>query len=131
MTLDVSNLMKGIIEKNIVISHMDSVGVLVCQTLKLPSKISSKIKKQYGEMFLNDANYIIAFKNTPVGFNTSMKKKILKLMKNSFENSIVTDFEVGDLIDLHVAIKSDVEKTDDSEDSVIPDYLFVKITLKK
>ena len=50
MTLDVSNLMKGIIEKNIVISHMDSVGVLVCQTLKLPAKISSKIKKQYGEI---------------------------------------------------------------------------------
>jgi hypothetical protein len=131
MILDISKFLTNILEKEMTISHLDTISVFVCMVHQLPKKISTKIKMQYGSTFLDDANYIISFKNNPIGFKSADKKKLLKLIKLIFAESSPIEIDVSNLYDLFTSIKDDVEVADESADSVLPEYMFIKLTLKK
>ena len=112
MTLKISRFLTDAIEKQAKISHFD-YAVQVGKPDKMKGDWKQKILAQFGELFLNDANYVIMTKVD--GSDDKLVKKFSDLIANVLDTEIPSS-DVKKL-DLGVETKSDDNDNDDDDDA--------------
>ena len=127
MTLKISRLLTDTLEKQAKISHLD-YAVQVGKPDKMKGDWKQKILSQFGELFLNDANYVIMTKVD--GSDDKLVKKFSDLIANVLDTEIPSS-DVKKL-DLGVETKSDDNDDDDDvEQEPSSDVvLLIKLTTK-
>ena len=127
MTLKISRFLTDAIEKQAKISHFD-YAVQVGKPDKMKGDWKQKILSQFGELFLNDANYVIMTKVD--GSDDKLVKKFSDLIANVLDTEIPSS-DVKKL-DLGVETKSDDNDDDDDiEQEPSSDVvLLIKLTTK-
>lgn len=130
MTLALDKWLVNLIYKECKIAHRQ-VKVWGGKTSKLKAAIKTQITDEYGETFLDDANYVLFFKGTLLNEVNGLKKlfSTVNTALGKDANSLTeSDFK---------KITSKIASTDiDNENNKLEankeelDYLFVKITLK-
>ena len=127
MTLKISRFLTDAIEKQAKISHFD-YAVQVGKPDKMKGDWKQKILSQFGELFLNDANYVIMTKVD--GSDDKLVKKFSDLIANVLDTEIPSS-DVKKL-DLGVETKSDDnDDNDDVEQEPSSDVvLLIKLTTK-
>lgn len=127
MTLKISRFLTDAIEKQAKISHFD-YAVQVGKPDKMKGDWKQKILAQFGELFLNDANYVIMTKVD--GSDDKLVKKFSDLIANVLDTEIPSS-DVKKL-DLGVETKSDDNDDDDDvEQEPSSDVvLLIKLTTK-
>ena len=113
MTLKISRFLTDAIEKQAKISHFD-YAVQVGKPDKMKGDWKQKILAQFGELFLNDANYVIMTKVD--GSDDKLVKKFSDLIANVLDTEIPSS-DVKKL-DLGVETKSDDNDDNDDDDDV-------------
>lgn len=129
MTLKISRFLTDAIAKQAKISHFN-YGISVGKPDKMKQEWKAKVLEQFGELFLNDANYVIMAKVD--GTDDKLVKKFTELV------STVLDTEVpsSDVKKLDLGAtpkKSDDDDEEGGEDEVEPSsdvVLLVKLTTK-
>lgn len=129
MTLKISRFLTDAIEKQAKISHFDYV-VQVGKPAKMKAEWKEKILAQFGELFLNDANYVIMTKVD--GTDDKLVKKFNDLIANVLDTEVPTS-DVKKL-DLGMESKADTDD-EDGEDEVKKEpssdvVLLIKLTTK-
>lgn len=129
MTLKISRFLTDAIEKQAKISHFDYV-VQVGKPDKMKSDWKLKILDQFGELFLNDANYVIMSKVD--GSDDKIIKKFTELIANVLDTEIPSS-DVKKL-DLGLSKAKDTDD-EDGEDEQIEEpssdiVLLIKLTTK-
>lgn len=80
MTLDIKALLKNLLKKQMSIQHF-MAKTEVFSTTAIPSRIKSKIKDEFGEQYLEDANYIVFFRGE---VDKDGMKKLFNLTNKAF-----------------------------------------------
>lgn len=80
MTLDIKALLKNLLKKQMSIQHF-TAKTEVFSTAAIPSRIKSKIKDEFGEQYLEDANYIVFFRGE---VDKDGMKKLFNLTNKAF-----------------------------------------------
>lgn len=136
MTLDLRKYLENLIKREAKISHF-AVKVSAGKTNKLKGNIVAEIKNKYGELFLNDANYILFFtkqdewtdKDIQKLFDLTdraLGKDANKLSKSDFKKLEFGNSKENDIDDL-----DDMDSDEMQEPmSSVQTTLFVKVTLK-
>lgn len=138
MTLDLKKYIENLIKKEAKISHF-SVKVSAGKTEKIKGKFAAAIKSSYGELFLNDANYVLFFtrpegwsdKDTQKAFeltDRALGKDANKLSKADFKKLDLGSASVSDDTDNDLDDEMSEELTSVQDDNV--ETLFVKVTIK-
>lgn len=139
MTLDIKKYFKNLIEKEAKISHFQ-VKVDAGKTLKMRKSYETAIEKEYGEGFLQDADYILFFERDESWdadgikklfelTNRALGKDANMLSKNDFQ-MLPSVGEVGTDSDDEIP-DEDIESTEQSEDDTTEsNIVFLKITIK-
>ena len=124
MTLKISRFLTDAIEKQAKISHFD-YAVQVGKPDKMKGDWKQKILAQFGEVFLNDANYVIMTKVD--GSDDKLVKKFSDLIANVLDTEIPSS-DVKKL-DLGVETKSDDNDDDDDVEQEPSSDIVLLITL--
>lgn len=132
MTLKISRFLTDAIKKQAKISHFD-YDVQVGKPDKMKGEWKEKILAQFGELFLNDANYVIMTKVD--GSDDKLVKKFTDLIANVLDTEIPSaDVKKLDLAN-EPETTSDDDDADDEEDAA-PEktssdmVLLIKLTTK-
>ena len=80
MTLDVKALLKNLLKKQMSIQHF-TAKTDVFSTSAVPKRIKDKIKDEFGEQFLADANYVVFFRGE---VDKDGMKKLFNLTNKAF-----------------------------------------------
>ena len=80
MTLDVKVLLKNLLKKQMSIQHF-TAKTDVFAVGAIPKRIKDKIKDEFGEQFLLDANYVVFFRGD---INKEGMKKLFNLTNKAF-----------------------------------------------
>lgn len=130
MTLDIRKYLANLIKKEAKISHFQT-GIQAGKTSKLRPDFAAAIREEYGDMFLEDADYIIFFtKNDPwsdANIKTAFEftdralgKDANKLSKNDFKALPLQAKEQP----------SDEENAEASVQDAGSHTVFIKVTIK-
>ena len=96
MVLDISKYIENLIRKEMKVSHFNG-SVRVGKTSKLKSIYVQAIKSQYGDSFLQDADYIAIFMKDDA--DSSSMKKLFELVNRALgkdaNNMTQSDFKVA------------------------------------
>ena len=134
MVLDIPRYLENLISKEMKVSHFNGkVKVGKAEKLKLANK--QLIQRQYGESFLQDANYIAIF--TQDEADDSSMKKLFELVNRALGK----DANNMNQSDFKIAKAEDVEASPDDEDDesgeeppeqtkATASFVFMKITIK-
>lgn len=129
MVLDISKYIENLIRKEMKVSHFNG-SVRVGKTSKLKSIYVQAIKSQYGDSFLQDADYIAIFMKDDA--DGSSMKKLFELVNRALgkdaNNMTQSDFKVANGQEAH-----DNEGEDDKEveqNTSTSGFVFMKITVK-
>lgn len=129
MVLDISKYIENLIRKEMKVSHFNG-SVRVGKTSKLKSIYVQAIKSQYGDSFLQDADYIAIFMKDDA--DGSSMKKLFELVNRALgkdaNNMTQSDFKVANGQEAH-----DDEGEDDKEveqNTSTSGFVFMKITVK-
>ena len=109
MTLKISRFLTDAIEKQAKISHFD-YAVQVGKPDKMKGDWKQKILAQFGELFLNDANYVIMTKVD--GSDDKLVKKFSDLIANVLD----TEIPSSDVKKLDLGVETKSDDNDDDED---------------
>lgn len=95
MTLDISQFILRAINKEFNISHVENVKILCMSKFtftssKKSAKLVKNIKSEYGETFLEDANYVLLFKTETDGFGDRLKDIIFRAVNRALGNAANT-----------------------------------------
>ena len=80
MTLDVKALLKNLLKKQMSIQHF-TAKTDVFAVGAVPKRIKDKIKEEFGDQFLLDANYVVFFRGD---INKDGMKKLFNLTNKAF-----------------------------------------------
>ena len=80
MTLDIKALLKNLLKKQMSIQHF-TAKTDVFGAGAIPKRIKDKIKEEFGEQFLLDANYVVFFRGD---INKEGMKKLFNLTNKAF-----------------------------------------------
>ncbi len=80
MTLDVKTLLKNLLKKQMSIQHF-TAKTDVFSAAAIPSRIKTKIKDEFGEQYLEDANYVVFFRGE---VDKDGMKKLFNLTNKAF-----------------------------------------------
>lgn len=83
MTLDIKVLLKNLLKKQMSIQHF-TAKTEVFSSRAIPSRIKRKIKAEFGDQFLLDANYVVFFRG-------NIGKEELKKLFNLTNNALGED----------------------------------------
>ena len=111
MTLKISRFLTDAIEKQAKISHFD-YAVRVGKPDKMKGEWKEKVLAQFGELFLNDANYVIMTKVD--GSDEKLVKKFTELIANVLDTEVPSS-DVKKL-DLGIESKADTDDEDGEEE---------------
>lgn len=118
MTLDIAKWMTSSIKMQQSISH-NTTSFKVYKRKAIPSRITDKLMSEFGEIFLNDADYVVFFKKDDLDFTEKDKAKLFQLLDKALGKGS------------NMLNKTDFESFSDGDDEESgPFYQFVKITLK-
>ena len=130
MVLDISKYIENLIKKEMKVSHFNG-SVRVGKTTKLKSIYVQAIKSQYGDSFLQDADYIAIFMQDDA--DSSSMKKLFDLVNRALgkdaNNMTQSDFKVA-------KGQEDYDDEEGEEDEEVEqktsslDFVFMKITVK-
>ena len=124
MTLKISRFLTDAIEKQAKISHFD-YAVQVGKPDKMKGDWKQKILAQFGELFLNDANYVIMTKVD--GSDDKLVKKFSDLIANVLD----TEIPSSDVKKLDLGVETKSDDNDDVEQEPSSDVvLLIKLTTK-
>ena len=112
MTLKISRFLTDAIEKQAKISHFDYT-VQVGKPDKMKGDWKQKILDQFGELFLNDANYVIMSKVD--GSDDKLVKKFTELIANVLDTEVPSS-DVKKL-DLGLSKAKDTDDEDGEEET--------------
>ena len=112
MTLDVKALLKNLLKKQMSIQHF-TAKTDVFAVGAVPKRIKDKIKEEFGDQFLLDANYVVFFRGD---INKDGMKKLFNLTNKAFGEDANRLVE-GDFkrISFAVASSTEEEPKDDEE----------------
>ena len=112
MTLDVKALLKNLLKKQMSIQHF-TAKTDVFAVGAIPKRIKDKIKEEFGDQFLLDANYVVFFRGD---INKDGMKKLFNLTNKAFGEDANRLVE-GDFKRISFAVDSstDEEPKDDEE----------------
>lgn len=112
MTLDVKALLKNLLKKQMSIQHF-TAKTDVFAVGAVPKRIKDKIKEEFGDQFLLDANYVVFFRGD---INKDGMKKLFNLTNKAFGEDANRLVE-GDFkrISFTVDSSTDEEPKDDEE----------------
>lgn len=128
MTLKISRFLTDAIEKQAKISHFD-YAVQVGKPDKMKGDWKQKILDQFGELFLNDANYVVMSKVD--GSDEKLVKKFTELIANVLDTEVPSS-DVKKL-DLGLSKAKDTDDEDGEEPKEEPSsdvILLIKLTTK-
>lgn len=128
MTLKISRFLTDAIDKQAKISHFD-YAVQVGKPDKMKGDWKQKILEQFGDLFLNDANYVIMTKVD--GTDDKLVKKFTELIANVLDTEVPSS-DVKKL-DLGLSKAKDTDDDDDEEVEQEPSsdvVLLIKLTTK-
>ena len=111
MTLKISRFLTDAIEKQAKISHFD-YAVRVGKPDKMKGEWKEKVLAQFGELFLNDANYVIMTKVD--GSDEKLVMKFTELIANVLDTEVPSS-DVKKL-DLGIESKADTDDEDGEEE---------------
>lgn len=80
MTLDVKTLLKNLLKKQMSIQHF-TAKTDVFSAAAIPGRIKTKIKDEFGEQYLEDANYVVFFRGD---VDKDGMKKLFNLTNKAF-----------------------------------------------
>ena len=80
MTLDIKALLKNLLKKQMSIQHF-TAKTDVFAVGAVPKRIKDKIKEEFGDQFLMDANYVVFFRGD---INKDGMKKLFNLTNKAF-----------------------------------------------
>lgn len=80
MTLDIKALLKNLLKKQMSIQHF-TAKTEVFSAGAIPKRIKNKIKEEFGDQFLLDANYVVFFRGD---INKEGMKKLFNLTNKAF-----------------------------------------------
>ena len=127
MGLDISKYIENLIKKEMKVSHFNG-SVRVGKTAKLKPIHVQAIKSQYGDSFLQDADYIAIFMQDDDD-NSSMKKLfdlVNRALGKDANNMTQFDFKVAKGQEAH----DDEEGEEVEQKASTSDFVFMKITVK-
>ena len=146
MVLDIAKYFQNLIKKEMKVSHFNGT-VSVGKAEKFKKIYKKAIQRQYGESFLQDANYIAIFQQDAA--DTSSMKNLFNLVNRALgkdaNNMTQADFKSISLEDQDSADDTDVDDTDvdntdvddtadDSQlkenEEIVKSFVFMKITVK-
>ena len=112
MTLDIKALLKNLLKKQMSIQHF-TAKTDVFAVEAVPKRIKDKIKEEFGDQFLLDANYVVFFRGD---INKDGMKKLFNLTNKAFGEDANRLVE-GDFKRISFAVDSstDEEPKDDEE----------------
>jgi hypothetical protein len=112
MTLDVKALLKNLLKKQMSIQHF-TAKTDVFAVGAVPKRIKDKIKEEFGDQFLLDANYVVFFRGD---INKDGMKKLFNLTNKAFGEDANRLVE-GDFkrISFATASSTEEEPKDDEE----------------
>lgn len=112
MTLDIKTLLKNLLKKQMSIQHF-TAKTDVFAVGAVPKRIKDKIKEEFGDQFLLDANYVVFFRGD---INKDGMKKLFNLTNKAFGEDANRLVE-GDFKRISFAVDSstDEEPKDDEE----------------
>lgn len=132
MTLDISKYLENLIKKEAKISHF-AVAISAGKASSIKSEFSAMIRKDNGDTYLQDANYLVFFSKSDA-WSSEDKSKIFDLVNRALgkdaNNMTKSDFkELG-----QAASAIDVDDDSDAEETAVQDTsshtLFMKVTIK-
>ena len=130
MVLDISKYIENLIRKEMKVSHFNG-SVRVGKTSKLKSIHAQAIKSQYGDSFLQDADYIAIFMKDDA--DSSSMKKLFELVNRALgkdaNNMTQSDFKVAKGQEAQDDDEGEEGKEVEQNDST-PGFVFMKITVK-
>ena len=112
MTLDIKALLKNLLKQQMSIQHF-TAKTDVFAVGAVPKRIKDKIKEEFGDQFLMDANYVVFFRGD---INKDGMKKLFNLTNKAFGEDANRLVE-GDFKRISFAVDSstDEEPKDDEE----------------
>lgn len=137
MTLDISKYLENLIKKEAKISHF-AVAISAGKTSLIKPEFSNTIRKDNGDTYLQDANYLVFFSKSDA-WSSDDKVKIFDLVNRALgkdaNNMAKSDFkELGQVSSTDVVDDdSDDEETevqDTSSHNTSSHTLFIKVTIK-
>ena len=121
MVLDIAKYFENLIKKEMKVSHFNG-DVFVGKANKIKPTCKQAIQKQYGQTFLQDANYIAIFQQDES--NTSSMKNLFNLVNRALgkdaNNMTQADFKKATFGGAAADDEIDAD-TDDTEDDVDTD----------
>ncbi len=105
MTLDVKALLKNLLKKQMSIQHF-TAKTDVFAVGAVPKRIKDKIKEEFGDQFLLDANYVVFFRGD---INKDGMKKLFNLTNKAFGEDANRLVE-GDFKRISFAVDSSTEE---------------------
>lgn len=111
MTLDVKVLLKNLLKKQMSIQHF-TAKTDVFAVGAVPKRIKDKIKEEFGDQFLFDANYVVFFRGD---INKDGMKKLFNLTNKAFGEDANRLVE-GDFKRISFATATPVEEEPEEED---------------
>lgn len=113
MTLDIAKFMTRSIEKQMKIQHFDaSIGVFAKDSI--PENVSTAIKSQFGDDFLEDSNYVVFFKG---GIDKDDAKKLFNITNKALGEDANRLVE-GDIKKLKLAGQTSEEPAEEPADDI-------------
>lgn len=135
MTLDISKYLENLIKKEAKISHF-SVAISAGKATSIKSEFSAMIRKDNGDTYLQDANYLVFFTKNEA-WSSDDKNKIFDLVNRALgkdaNNMSKSDFkELSN--DSAAEVDVDDEETEQQEQATQTEKsthtLFMKVTIK-
>lgn len=109
MTLDVKTLLKNLLKKQMSIQHF-TAKTDVFSAAAIPGRIKTKIKDEFGDQYLEDANYVVFFRGD---VDKDGMKKLFNLTNKAFGED-ANRLTEGDFKKISFA-------SSDSSDDEVPD----------
>lgn len=113
MTLDIKALLKNLLKKQMSIQHF-TAKTDVFAVGAVPKRIKDKIKEEFGDQFLLDANYVVFFRGD---INKDGMKKLFNLTNKAFGEDANRLVE-GDFKRISFAATSSTEEEPKDEEPV-------------
>ena len=121
MTLKIDQYLVNLVKKEAEIGH-NNVKIWGGKKDKLRQSVQRKIKDEYGESFLEDADYILFFRSDDLATDDGVKRLFKTVNRALGKNA--NSMSESDFKKINKTVDSDEEKTDQALD-----FVFVKITL--
>ena len=114
MTLDIKALLKNLLKKQMSIQHF-AAKTEVFSAGAVPKRIKDKIKEEFGDQFLLDANYVVFFRGE---INKEGMKKLFNLTNKAFGEDANRLVE-GDFKRISFAVDSSTDEEPKSDDEPV------------